>query len=90
MDKVEKIKAEDLIARNRVFKLHDGIHENYFLVKGKTDDYLVVLPRFCSCHHFQTRCIKIPGKICYHLLAAKLCQTPLTIDDLDVFQYLGS
>ena len=42
-----------------------------FLVNGKTDRY-VSTHTYCSCAHFIHRCLKEPGRICYHILAVRI------------------
>jgi len=68
------VKAKDLIRERKVavlkspnIKLRD-----HFVVTGSQDDYLVILPNFCTCTHFHINCIKEKGRICKHILACKL------------------
>ncbi|MHA2503101.1 MAG: hypothetical protein ACXAE3_09535 [Candidatus Kariarchaeaceae archaeon] len=71
-------KAQDLLREKKVFRLKTDKDylSDYFVVTGTQEmDYLVVMPDFCSCRHFQINCIKTPGKICKHLLACRLGST---------------
>ena len=73
-EKSDLDKAMELIREKRILRIVDdnNILEDHFKIKGINRDYLVSLPNFCTCEHFVFRCLKSPGTICYHILAAQM------------------
>ncbi len=67
-------KAMNLIKNDKIAKLNpeDENLQNHYIVTGSRDDYLVILPEYCTCEQFILRCLKEPGKICYHILATRM------------------
>ena len=76
----ETEKAMDLLKDRGVMQFDDIELENHYKVIGKTGEYLVVLPNFCTCDHFVFRCLKTPDKVCYHILAAKFATNIPVVD----------
>ena len=71
----DQLKAQEIVTQNRISKLyHDEIPmDDIFLVTGKSSEYIVVYPNYCSCTHFIVTCIKTKSKVCKHILAVGLC-----------------
>ena len=68
-DDGEHDKALDLIKDQRIFRVKGS--DDMFIVTGQNDEYLV-MSDFCTCDHFTIRCLKEPGKVCYHILAVNM------------------
>lgn len=61
-----------LISEGNISKIKEKENDDFYHVKGSKDEYLVILPKFCTCEQFILRCINTPGKICYHILAVQM------------------
>lgn len=75
MDKIEITdheRAIALISEGSIALVKGKEEDNYYHVKGMQDEYLVVMPNFCTCEHFILRCLNTPGDVCYHILAVQM------------------
>jgi predicted nucleic acid-binding Zn finger protein len=75
MDKPELTdheRALELIAEGSISKMKGNEEDGFYHVVGSNDEYLVVLPDFCTCEQFILRCINNPGDVCYHILAVQM------------------
>jgi predicted nucleic acid-binding Zn finger protein len=75
-------KAMKLISGDKIAKINpkDVTLEYHYIVTGSKDDYLVILPDFCTCEHFILRCLKVPGQVCYHILATRMVGEVRTLE----------
>jgi predicted nucleic acid-binding Zn finger protein len=47
----------------------------FWLILGKTDEYLLLPPYFCSCHDFYFNAVSKKREICcYHIITQIICQ----------------
>lgn len=67
-------KARLFVEEKRISKLvgKEDEFENYYKVAGINDDYLVILPAYCTCIHFLLNCVKEKDKVCKHILAVRM------------------
>ncbi|MHA2090698.1 MAG: hypothetical protein ACW98K_07545 [Candidatus Kariarchaeaceae archaeon] len=71
---IDRDKALQLVTEDKIAKINpeEENFADFYIVTGTRDDYLVILPDFCTCEHFIVRCLKSPDAICYHILAVKM------------------
>ena len=84
-------KAKDLIRAKKIARLQDANVnlKDHFVVDGSDNEqYLVILPAFCTCMHFHINCIKTPGMICKHILACRMVGSNIPEIVLDNWQSL--
>ncbi len=84
--KQDVTKAKELVKSSKIYRLASDTQNlsKQFIVKGNKADYLVSLPDFCTCTHFNMICTKEKYKICKHILACKILNQNapnLTIND---------
>lgn len=82
-DPIEIGKAQELVRNDKIARIESVEFDNFFVVTGTNDDYLVVLPRFCTCERFLIKCLIVPGKACKHLLAVKMAKNIKTVSPVD-------
>ena len=76
-------KALTLISEGSISLIKGKEDEGFYHVVGSQDEYLVVLPNFCTCEQFILRSINTPGEFCYHILAVQLSGKINRVEDLD-------
>ena len=82
-------KALTLISEGSISHIRGKEEEGFYHVIGSQDEYLVVLPNFCTCEQFILRSIKtIDRSICYHILAVQLSGTIERVSKLDWIKLL--
>lgn len=84
----EQNKALTLISEGSISHIRGKEEEGFYHVIGSQDEYLVVLPNFCTCEQFILRSIKTPGEFCYHILAVQLSGTIERVSELDWMKLL--
>jgi predicted nucleic acid-binding Zn finger protein len=74
LEQQELEKAQKFLTENKIKRIEADLPD-MFEIESSIDEnikYLVLLPDFCSCTHFIFNCIKEKGKVCKHILAAKI------------------
>ena len=94
-DKVEKtkgkssskasgeIKIAEILKIGNIAKIKGKEQSDFYYVEGTSDEYLVILPNFCTCEQFVIKIINSPGQVCKHILAVQVAQNlknPVEID----------
>lgn len=70
LNKTEK--AIGLISEGKISKIKDKEKDEFYHVIGNHDEYLVILPAFCTCEHFIIRLLNTQDEICYHILGVQM------------------
>lgn len=74
-------RAIELISEGDISKIKDKENDDFYHVKGSKDEYLVILPNFCTCEQFILRCLNKPGAVCYHILGVQMAEKITKISD---------
>jgi len=82
--------AKELLMADKIAKIRqDGeILEGLFIVSGNNDDYLVILPRYCTCRHFHLVCVREADRVCKHILATRMAGEKIRVFDVANWQDL--
>lgn len=78
MNESDQQKALKLVEDDKIALIDDENLKDFYVVTGYYDDYLVVLPDFCTCDHFIHNCVREPGKVCKHILAVRMVEGKIT------------
>lgn len=76
-------RALALISEGSISKIIGKEDEGFYHVVGSHDEYLVIIPNFCTCEQFILRSINTPGEYCYHILAVQLSGKIEKVSDID-------
>lgn len=68
----EQDKILEIIKIGNIAKIKGREDQDFYYVKGLTDEYLVILPNFCTCEQFVIRSLNTSDQVCKHILSVQM------------------
>ncbi|MCE7735359.1 MAG: hypothetical protein GPJ54_10810 [Candidatus Heimdallarchaeota archaeon] len=84
----EQDKILEILKIGDIAKIKGREDQDFYYVKGLSDEYLVILPNFCTCEQFVIRSLTTSGQVCKHILSVQATKKLKPAIDLDWMKLL--